>query len=232
MQAHQREQAERLWLPRHVPRDQRRQPGRVFGEVAPGRCRASTRQVALGKHQIEYCQHFREPPAHVVVGRQTVGDVGSDDLAPRPHDALGNSRFRGQESVRDFGSGKAADRPQGQRDLRRTGEGGVTAREHQTHPVIRLSGDWLLQLRELGAVAGVSAHLVERATAGDGQQPGTWPIRDAIDRPALQRHQQRILDDFLCDSEIAQDVDQGSGEPSRLLSENLCEGGVYIGHGY
>ncbi len=80
--------------------------------------------------------------------------------------------------------------------------------------------------------------MVEGAATGHRKQPGTGPFGDAIDRPALQRHQQRVLDDFLGNIEVAQDTYQGSGEQPGLLAEDGGKGsmrgvvGVVVGHGY
>src|SRR5947209_17530820 len=104
--------------------------------------------------------------------------------------------------------------------------------EHQPQPLIRLPGDRLLQLLQLGTVAGIAAQLVEGAAPGHGQQPGARALGDPIDWPARQRNQQGILDDFLSDIEVAQNADQCSSEPSRLLSEDGSEGGMCIGCGY
>src|SRR5260221_5161247 len=81
-------------------------------------------------------------------------------------------------------------------------------------------------------VARIAAQLVEGATRGQGRQPGTGPLGDAIDWPALQRDKQGILDDFLRHSEVAQDAHQGGGEPPRLLSEDSREGGMDISRSY
>jgi len=108
----------------------------------------------------------------------------------------------------------------------------VAAGEHQPQPVVRLAGNRLLELRQLFAVALVAAQLVEGAPPGHGQQPGTGSLGDAIDRPALQRYEQGILDDFLRHVEVAQDAHQGGGEPARLLPEDRCKGGGDIGRRY
>src|SRR5260221_6940431 len=81
-------------------------------------------------------------------------------------------------------------------------------------------------------VARIAAQLVEGATPGHGQQPGTGPLGDAIDLPALQREEQGILDDFLRHSEVAQDAHQGGGQPPRLLAEDRCEDGMDISRSY
>src|SRR5258708_33433536 len=161
--------------------------------------------------------------------------MGGDDLAPRPYDALGRRCVGDQEGVRDFGGGETADRSQSQRYLRRAGERGMTTGKHQPHPIIRLLKDRLLKLRQLFTVARIAAQLVEGATPGDSQQPGTGPLGDSIDRPALQRYEQGILDDFLRHSEVAQDAHQGGGERPCLLSEDSSEGsigGATIDHDY
>jgi len=82
----------------------------------------------------------------------------------------------------------------------------MAAGEHQPHPIIRLMKDLLFKLRQLFTVARVAAQLVEGTTSGHGQQPGTGPLGDAIDLPALQRDKQGILDDLLRHSEVAQDA--------------------------
>ncbi len=157
--------------------------------------------------------------------------MGGDDLASRPHDALGDCRILGKEGVRDLGGSEAADRPQRQRYLRCTRERGVAPGEHQAKPIIWLAGDRMLQLCQLRAVASVTAQLVEGVASGNGHQPGTRSLWNALNWPALQRDQQRILDDFLRNVKISQYADQGRREMSGLLPEHSCKGVVRLGHG-
>lgn len=108
----------------------------------------------------------------------------------------------------------------------------MAAGEHQPQSIIRLPWDRLLKMLQLDTIACVPAELVEGAAPGHSQQPGPWPIGDSIDRPALQRYQQRILDDFLSDIKVPKNANQCSGEPSRLLSEDSGKGGMRLGCSY
>jgi hypothetical protein len=130
--------------------------------------------------------------------------------------------------MRDLAGGEAAHRTQRKRYLRSARERGVAAGEHQPLPIVRLAGNRLLELGQLFAVARVAAELVEGASAVHGQQPGAGPLGDAIEWPALQRQQQRILGDFDVAEEIVQDAHQGGGESARLFPEDGCEGGMDI----
>src|SRR5689334_6221725 len=105
----------------------------------------------------------------------------------------------------------------------------MAAGEHQSQSIIRLTWDRLLKMLQLDTVARVPAELVEGAAPGYSQQPGAWPIGDSIDRPALQRYQQRILDDFFSHIEVPQDTYQCSCEPSCLFSKDSGKGGMRLG---
>jgi hypothetical protein len=94
----------------------------------------------------------------------------------------------------------------------------------QAQSIIRLTWDRLLKMLQLDTVARVPAELVEGAAPGYSQQPGACP--------ALQRYQQRILDDFLSHIEVPQDTYQCSCEPSCLFSKDSGKGGMRLGCSY
>src|SRR5262249_43853481 len=96
-------------------------------------------------------------------------------------------------------------------------------------PVVRLIGAGRrlsLQQRELSPEARVPAQLVDGAPSGCGRQPGARSLWSAVLPPALQRHEQRVLDDLLGDVEVTEEPHQRAGEPPRLLPENRGQGRV------
>ncbi len=64
------------------------------------------------------------------------GILGFADFALRAHQALRHGGGRHQERVRDLVSGQAAQRAQGERDLRFRGECGVAAGKHQAQSLV------------------------------------------------------------------------------------------------
>ena len=77
-----------------------------------------------------------------------------------------------------------------------------------------------LQQRELLAISPVAAKDVDGAPPRRGHQPRARVVGDALFRPFLERRHQAVLDDLLGEVEVAEDADQGRGQPSGLLAED------------
>jgi hypothetical protein len=113
----------------------------------------------------------------------------------------------------------------------------MTAGEHQAEAVvgwviIGLVGSALvrrpqrLQRLELGSLCGqrlLAAQAVDRAVASDLGDPGARIVRNAVNRPALERDDERLLDRLLGGVEIAKDPDQGRDRPPRLMPEQTVD---------
>jgi hypothetical protein len=61
----------------------------------------------------------------------------------------------------------------------------VAAREDEPQPVVARGGHEPLELGQFGSVVALAAQRVEATVAGDREQPGVRPIRDAFNRPPL-----------------------------------------------
>jgi hypothetical protein len=140
-------------------------------------CRATelgpTGDIALIQHQVDHGQNLSQPLAQQLIGRNPQGDTSSNDLAFRADDALCNCCLAGEEGMCDLGGRQANNRPQRQRDLRRTVQRRVTAGEQQceliVHGRLRANSGGLLKQRQLLAVARVPPPAIDRFATSGGQ---------------------------------------------------------------
>src|SRR5213082_1046476 len=149
-----------------------------------------------------------------MVGRDAEGDPGVADLPLRAHEPLRHRRLRDEEGAGYLFGREAAERAQGQRDLRLGRQGGVTTREDQAQPLVgdrlvhllsRLEGRQQLRLAPQRLLA---PDAVARAVARGDQQPGAGLGRNAVAWPALERDRNRFLKGVLGELEVAEDADQ------------------------
>src|SRR5712692_10954125 len=108
----------------------------------------------------------------------------------------------------------------------------MAAREDKAQAVIRLARlirhERSLQDRELLQVAPVAPEDVDGPPPGGGHQPRARLVRNALDRPSLERRHQAVLHDLLGAVEVAAEPQQGRSQPPRLLAEDRddrCVGG-------
>ena len=80
-----------------------------------------------------------------------------------------------------------------------------------------------LELGALGLQRALAAQAVDRLVAGDPRDPRARVVRDAVAGPALERDDERLLDRLLGRVEVAEDADQGSDRPSRLVPEQAVD---------
>ena len=142
-------------------------------------------------------------------------------------------RLGGQERAGDLGRLQAAQGPQRQRDPRLRRERRMAAGEDQPQPIVRDGAVVDLVLLARGHERLELAHLVlERPGAPDpvdglvprrGRDPGARVARQPTLRPDLERDQERILDGFLGEVEVAEDADERRDRPSRLLAEQAVD---------
>jgi hypothetical protein len=83
-------------------------------------------------------QHRGQPVVALVRGWHPKLHARVADASLRPADALPDRRLRHEQSACDLCRGEAAERAQRQRNLRRHGQLGVTAQEHQRQRVVDL----------------------------------------------------------------------------------------------
>src|SRR5207302_8095577 len=80
-----------------------------------------------------------------------------------------------------------------------------------------------LQQGDLVGIPAFPAQQIDGAPSRGGHQPCAGPVRYAVLGPRLESGEEAVLDDFLSEVEVADDPDQGAGEPSRFLSEDGTE---------
>src|SRR5207253_4699354 len=85
------------------------------------------------------------------------------------------------------------------------------------------------RLLELGGSGRGPAQPVHGPVAGRRRQPGAGVARDAVARPPLEGDGEGVLRALLGQVPVARDPDEGGDDPSPLLSERLCDGGLDLG---
>ena len=92
-------------------------------------------------------------------------------------------------------------------------------------PGAHVPGERALERGLVGVDEAVAADGVDRAVAGDLQQPRGGILRDTAVGPGLERRDQRVLHDFLRQVEVhrAEDRCQPRHEPCRLVAEQVVD---------
>ena len=111
VQQHHRQQAVHLGLVGHQLGERPPEPERLGRQLAAA-------AVALVEDQVDDREHGGEPIGQQVVGRHPERDPGGLDLALGPHQPLRHRRLGDQEGAGDLVGRQAAERAQGERDLR------------------------------------------------------------------------------------------------------------------
>src|SRR5205823_6305950 len=135
-------------------------------------------------------------------------DPRVDDLPLCADEPLGDGGLGHEERAGDLRSRKAGHRAQRQGDLRLARERGVAAREDELATLVgecraRRTHRWLLQLRELFLVALLPPQPVDAFATRRGQEPGAGIVRNAFARPVFERGNERVLNAFLSEVEVA-----------------------------
>jgi len=183
-----------------------------------------------------------EPLAALAAGGHGERHATLLDALLGPADAPGHGRLGHQERPGDLRGGQAADRPQGQRDLRRRRQDGVTAHEQQDERVVGLrrrpvgggrqplpgkgpAGDAVL-----AALAGLlAAEQVGEPARGDRDQPAPRVVRDAAGGPLHGRRQERLLGGVLGGVEVPVAPDHRAEDLRRQPPQQVL--GLGVGHG-
>ena len=237
----EREQAERLALVRHEPREQPGEPDRLLAEIAADRLGALGRRVALGVDEGDDAEHAVQALGEQLVGWYAEGDAGVGDLPARAGEAPLHGGLARQERARDLGDREAADAAQGQCHPRLGGQRGVAAREDHPQPVVLQRGavelqlhDIRLLLHELGRVGGgdaLVAQPVQRAAPRRRGQPRAGALRHAAAVPVDRRGHERVLHDVLRERQVAAEAVRDRREDRRTLgAERLLQDAGGVGH--
>jgi hypothetical protein len=139
-QQHEREEPGHLTVFGEQPVHEPGQPDRLGGQLGTVQARPGRAGVALGEDEIEHVQDRREPSGAFAGGGQPERRRAGLDLLLGPGDPPGHGRLGDKERPGDLRSGQAADRAEGQCDLRGRGQGGVTAHEQQDQGVVVVRG--------------------------------------------------------------------------------------------
>ncbi len=166
------------------------------------------------------------------------------------HDALGDGRLGLQERARDLVGGQAAQQAQGQRDPRVRAQHRVAGHEDQPQQVIanvvaervavvrkrqRQRCQLAAPLRMLPRHPLVLAQHVDGAVARGGHQPRSGIVRYALHRPALQRGQPGVLDQFFGPPHVAAQHACQAGDQGRRFHapegvQSLRQRGIHAGN--
>ena len=157
-------------------------------------------------------------------------------------DPPGHRRLRHQERAGDLGRGQAADRAQGQCDLRGGRQCGVAAQEQQDQCVVGVGrrvgpGGQAVAGRDLPgsgllpALPGLlRAQEVGQPTGGDGDQPAAWTGGDSVGRPLARGGEQRLLDGVLGEVEMPVSSCQRAEDLRREVAQQVLDPGPWLGH--
>jgi len=192
----------RFRLAREQLGQQAGQAARLGREITPGHRLAGSGQVALVEDQVDHVENGPQPVPHLrVAGAEN--DTVLFQYPFRPDDALRYRRGRQVEAAGDLLGGEPGHQPQRQGNLRIGGEQRMAAHRDQPQPVIGdlrcilalplLAGQQRPdRFRPLLRPAGI-ADQVAGAVPADGHQPGAGPVRYPLQRPPVQRDQERLL---------------------------------------
>ena len=216
------------------------QPDRLGRELAPDDGFPRRRGVTLVEDQVQDAQDPVESLGQQVERRHPVRDARVADLSFGAHEPLGERGLRNQECASDLRRGQAAQGPQRQADPGVERQRRVAAREDQSESVVRDRHRFLRvtrfdrgQLRldhrlpsqplRLLPEAPTAAEPIDRAIARRRRDPGGRVVRDAPFRPALERGDERLLDDLLGEVEVAEDADERRDRPPLLFAEQAVD---------
>ena len=172
--------------------------------------------------------------------RDAVRNARVADLALRPDQALGEGRLGDQERPGDLGCCEAAERPQREGDARIHRERRMATREDEAESII---GDGHVVLwwprvdraqvrfdrgvaREHLGLLGQSfptTDAIDRPVPRRRRDPRSWVVRHATLRPGFERRDERVLDGFLGEVEVAQHADQRRDGAALLLAKDAID---------
>ncbi len=231
LQQHERQQAERLGLAGHQRRQHAGEPDGLVAQLRADQ-RALGGGVALVEDQVQDGQHPIQPLGQQLGRRDAVGDGGSADLALGPYEPLLDRRLAHHEGARDLAAGETTHGPKRERHARVGRERRVTAGEDQPQAFVGDLAHLVAQSLQMGELAkGVGAfpqppfspQAVDRAVPGGRGDPRPRVVRQALGRPALQRHREGVLHRLLGQVEVTEHADERRDRPPRLAPEQAVD---------
>ncbi len=256
LEQHEGEEAERLGLSRHQVRQHAAKAYRLRRELAAHERVARARRVPLVEDEVENAQDTVEPFGQLLRGWHPVRDPGVADLPLRTDEALCHGGLGDEKGAGDLRGLEPAEGAKGQRHARVELERRVATGEDEPQSIVHVgalsrvlglvrSAGWrfaaeirqpfpfgdLLRAKELELVhqpAG-APDPVDRPAAGRGQDPRVRVRGDAIDRPALQRNDEGVLDGLLGKVEVTEDPDERRHRVPRFFAEHAVDDIVRAG---
>ena len=231
MEQHQGKQPDCLGLVGHELDEDPPEPDRLTAQLAPDEGVTRRRGIPLVEDQVDHPEHGLEPFRQQVVGWHPVRDAGVADLLLGPNQPLGERRLGDQECPGDLGGGQPTEGAQRERDLGLDRQGRVAAGEDEAQAIVADRAHLVLRYRfdggELGLDLGLAAdrrgllgqdacpsESVDRPVPGRGHDPRPRVDRQPIARPALEGDDERLLDRFLGQVEVAGQPDQRRDRPA------------------
>jgi len=241
---HQREQPGDLAVAGQQPADDPGKPDRLGRQVRAEQPGPGGGGVPFGEDQVEDVQDHREPLLPLGLVRHPEWHPAVRDLHLGASDPPAHRRLGDQERAGDLGCGQAADRAEGQRDLRGGRQRGVAAQEQQDERVVGLrdrgvggrsqplTGRDLPGGRFFPPPPGLlAAQQVGQPAGGDRDQPAARVARNALGRPLGGRRQQRLLHRVFGGVEVPVPPHQRAEDLRRQLAEQVLGRGLAHGQG-
>ena len=195
-------------------------------------------------------QHRTQPVRPLGSGWHAERDTAVLDALFGPGDAAGHGRLRHQESAGDFRGRQAADRPQGEGDLRGGGQRRVATQEEQDEGVVLISRTGPLRddpavrgrrhpaLRQrpgrqhpLALPAGLlAAQQVGQPAGSDGDEPAAGIVRKPVALPLRDGRDQCFLDRVLGGVEVPVPAHHGTEDLRRQSAQQALERLCGVGH--
>ena len=233
VQQHERVKRVHLGDGRRQERTQEaRQANGLGAQLAALQRLALRRRVAFVEHQVDDRHYLGEPLGKLRRRRHAIGDARVLDLVLGAHQPLRHGRGRHQERARDLLGGEAAQRAQGERDLRLGGERRVTAGEDQPQPLVGHRA--LLAVAHLGldcrrqgpVLAGDKTRLpsqsIDRLVPRGAVEPRAR-VRRRARRPLGDGGGERVLQRLLGDVEVTDGADEPREQAPPLRAAQAIE---------
>ena len=218
------------------------QPDRLGTQLAPDQRIAGRRRVALVVDQVEDLEHAVEALGEQVERRHAIRDAGIVDLALGPDEPLGKRRLRDEEGPRDLRCREPAEGPERERDATVHRQCRMAAGEDQPQSVVhvvvrrpsaatfgldrgkvRFDGGLARELVRLVPEPPAAAQSIDRPIACGRRDPGARVVGYAAGRPYLERRDERLLDGFLGEIEVAEDANECRDRAAQFLAEQAVD---------
>ncbi len=229
---HQRNEPVDLRLPRSELCQDAAEPQRVFAQLGSQPVVAGGRRVALVEDEIDDLEHRREAIDKLGPARHLERNVSCRERPLGADDPLRHRRLGHEERPSDLVGRQTAEHAQRERGTRFPREHGMAGREDQAQQIVAnvvvqcrvdlVEGRLLsllelaAELRDLALECLAPPMEVDRAMLRGGHEPGTRIVGDAGLRPPLERYDEGILRELLCDADVACESREAGDQPRRL----------------